>query len=30
MAATQTMTEDQLRELIQGPQDVEWKYVLPL
>lgn len=22
----QTMTEDQLRELIQGPQDVEWKY----
>jgi len=23
---SQTMTEDQLRELIQGPQDVEWKY----
>ena len=22
----QTMTEEQLRELIQGPQDVEWKY----
>ena len=23
---SQTMTEEQLRELIQGPQDVEWKY----
>jgi len=26
MTISQTMTEDQLRELIQGPQDVEWKY----
>lgn len=26
MTMAQTMTEDQLRELIQGPQDVEWKY----
>ena len=27
---SQTMTEEQLRELIQGPQDVEWKYALCL
>jgi len=27
---SQTMTEEQLRELIQGPQDVEWKYAPPL
>ena len=27
---SQTMTEEQLRELIQGPQDVEWKYALSL
>lgn len=26
MTMAQTMTEEQLRELIQGPQDVEWKY----
>jgi len=26
MTMSQTMTEEQLRELIQGPQDVEWKY----
>jgi len=26
MMMSQMMTEDQLRELIQGPQDVEWKY----
>jgi len=30
MTMSQTMTEEQIRELIQGPQDVEWKYVLPL
>jgi len=30
MTMSQTMTEEQLRELIQGPQDVEWKYALPL
>lgn len=29
MTISQTMTEDQLRELIQGPQDVEWKYAVP-
>lgn len=26
MTTSQTMTEEQLRELIQGPQDVEWRY----
>lgn len=30
MTMFQSMTEEQLRELIQGPQDVEWKYALPL
>lgn len=29
MTMSQTMTEEQLRELIQGPQDVEWKYAPP-
>jgi serine/threonine/tyrosine-interacting protein len=29
MTMFQTMTEEQLRELIQGPQDVEWKCALP-